>query len=119
MNPCVSCGRSPIAPSDVATDMRTWILLASLETAVLIETANLARQAWDFVSTCASDAASIIGAHGDDLQFGGKHCVKAFTALARGLAALSFCPGGVTFHGRHWCARHPDSRSTEGQYVHA
>jgi hypothetical protein len=29
---------------------------------------------------------------------------KSLNALARGLAVLSFQPGGVTFAGRHWCA---------------
>lgn len=28
----------------------------------------------------------------------------AFNALARGLAALAWQPGGVTFMGAHWCA---------------
>ena len=27
---------------------------------------------------------------------------KAFNDLAKGIALLSFCPGGVTCFGRHW-----------------
>jgi hypothetical protein len=30
---------------------------------------------------------------------------QVFNHLARGLASLAFHPGGVTFCGRHWCAR--------------
>jgi hypothetical protein len=29
---------------------------------------------------------------------------QVFNHLARGIAALAFHPGGVTFAGRHWCA---------------
>lgn len=29
-----------------------------------------------------------------------------FNHLARGLAALAWCPGGVTAFGNHWCADH-------------
>lgn len=31
-----------------------------------------------------------------------------FNALARGLALLAHCPGGVSFAGPHWCTEsHP------------
>jgi hypothetical protein len=46
--------------------------------------------------------------HGDVLQFGGGkpgQVAEAFNAIARGLAALAYQPGGVTFCGRHWEAK--------------
>jgi hypothetical protein len=51
----------------------------------------------------ATDGADEIASHGDDLQFGGKHCAPTFAALARGLAVLAHQPGGVSFAGLHWC----------------
>jgi len=44
----------------------------------------------------------IIALHGDHLLFGGLHCAETFNAVAKGIAALAFCPGGVTIFGRHW-----------------
>lgn len=55
------------------------------------------------------DAAALVGAYGDALQFrgrGGKsarHTADAFNALAAGLAAVAGEDGGVTFHGVHAC----------------
>jgi hypothetical protein len=48
-------------------------------------------------------ASGVIAAKGDVLQYGGKGAAGAFNALARGLAAAAYQPGGVTFAGRHWC----------------
>lgn len=49
-----------------------------------------------------------INSKGDDLQFGGKRgsAAQAFNAMAKGLAALAYAPGGVTFCGIHWCTDH-------------
>lgn len=52
--------------------------------------------------TIAAECAQIVGEKGDVLQFGGEGCAEAFNALAKGLALLSFSPGGVRFLGRHW-----------------
>lgn len=55
----------------------------------------------------ATDAANDVAYRGDDLLFGSKKsggAARVFNALAQGLAALAYCPGGVTFAGRHWCA---------------
>lgn len=51
----------------------------------------------------AAAAADVVASHGDDLQFGGRHCAEAFNALARGLAIGAHQPGGITFRGLHWC----------------
>jgi hypothetical protein len=46
-----------------------------------------------------------IASHGDDLMFRGKRgsSAEAFNALAEGLAALAYCPGGVSFASMHFC----------------
>jgi hypothetical protein len=64
----------------------------------------------------ASDAADAVASHGDVLLYGGKRGEAAvvFNAMARGLAALAFCPGGVTFLGIRWCARHHPTGTSPG-----
>ncbi|GHE33268.1 hypothetical protein GCM10017673_40250 [Streptosporangium violaceochromogenes] len=42
----------------------------------------------------------------EDLQFGGKKCVRGFAELARSMACLAYQPGGVTVLNLHACA-HP------------
>lgn len=104
---CPRCGRTydttpPATP-------RAELLMRSLDVAVFMATSDLQRLAWSDVEGHARVGAAEVAAHGDDLEFGGKHCRSTFAALARGLAALSFPPGGVVFGGSHWCARHPDA----------
>lgn len=59
------------------------------------------------------EAGPVIAERGDVLMFRGKKKSDAgktgmvFNHLARGLAALAFCPGGVRFADRHWCAADP------------
>lgn len=48
-----------------------------------------------------------IAAHGDDLQFGGKHCASTFNALAEAISYGAFVPGGITFLGQHWEHKNP------------
>lgn len=50
----------------------------------------------------AREAGEELAGKGDVLEFGGKGASDAFAALARGLAACSFMPGGVRLAGRHW-----------------
>lgn len=33
---------------------------------------------------------------------GNKGAAEVFNAVAKGLAILAYCPGGVTFGGQHW-----------------
>lgn len=54
----------------------------------------------------AIECGQVIAEHGDDLLYPSKRkggTAWAFTALTKGLAALAFQPGGVTFAGVHWC----------------
>lgn len=118
---CERCGAS-IHSSDAAVNadpLRATLLVGLLTTAVFVAQHDLSRVAWIDVERVARDAATEIGSHADDLQFGGKRCASTFAALARGLAAISFAPGGVSFLGAHWCAQHPESTSHEGQYRRA
>ena len=102
---CPRCGRRYDATPPTGD---AALLLAALEVAVMMATDRLARLAWSHVAAIAHDAADEV-ASTSDLEFGGKRCAIAFAAVARGLAALSFCPGGVVFLGQHWCAAHPEA----------
>ena len=55
--------------------------------------------------TSCRDLATLLASQGDLLMFPGTKAgqtAAVFHALARGLALLSFVPGGVTFLGDHW-----------------
>ena len=96
------------------------VLRETLALAVPMHMAELARLSDDQLAAIASSAATVIGTHGDDLQFGGKHCAEAFNALARGLAAAALvADGGVDFQplGLHWCPD-PGCRA-RSRYEHA
>lgn len=65
------------------------------------------------MTTWADAAADAVASHGDDLLFGSKEkgaAARAFNHLARGLAALAFCPGGVTFAGMHFEVPQPEDQ---------
>lgn len=62
----------------------------------------------------AQSLAQIIGEKGDLIQFRAKtkgESAASFNALARGVAILSFMPGGITVFGMHFENQHPDSRA--------
>ena len=70
------------------------------------------------LTAIATRSAEIIGTHGDDLQYGGKHCAQTFNALARGLAVAALtADGGVDFDGLHWC--HIPNCRAASRYDHA
>jgi hypothetical protein len=88
-----------------AADWQRFVLRETLALAVPMHMAELERCSPEVFTAIAGDAATVIGSHGDALQFGGKQCAPAFNALARGLAAAALIAwGGVTFQGLHWCA---------------
>lgn len=105
---CPRCGRR--YDSTPPATPRAELLMRSLDVGVFMATADLQRLPWAEVEAHARAAAEAVASHGDDLEFGGKHCKSTFAALARGLAALSFPPGGVVFGGSHWCATHPEAQ---------
>ena len=66
--------------------------------------------------TLARECSQVIASHGDDIMFRshkkGK-TAQAFDALARGLAAAAYQPGGITFAGLHWCTDHDACQAAE------
>lgn len=107
---CSGCGRRlPEAVSGPAT-------LEILAVAVPGEIARMKLLPLSQAVEVARSSAQTVAEHGDELLFGGKRAGATFAALSRGLAALSFAPGGVVFQGMHWCAVHPENAATDGQY---
>ena len=88
------------------------LLAATLTLAVPIEVARQQHLPWAEVEALAHEAGDLIcGPAGADLLFKSKKpgdTAKAFAALARGLAALSFCPGGVRFFGLTFENKHSE-----------
>jgi hypothetical protein len=78
------------------------VMLISLEAAVPLWIERLRHVPADLLRERASHLADVVAEKGDVLQYGGKGCAEAFNAVAEGLAALAYCPGGVTFCGLHW-----------------
>ena len=78
------------------------LLRTSLQCAVPLYIHEFSKMPHDRIIASAHGLADILATKGDVLQYGGKGCAETFNALAKGIAALSFCPGGVTFMGDHW-----------------
>lgn len=86
-------------------DTQRMVLLETLRLAVPMWMRELHGWPFEYLLITAARDSETVAAHGDDLQFGGKHCADAFHALARGLAiAAILAEGGVDFLGLHWCA---------------
>lgn len=81
-------------------------LLPTLDAAVPLKILDL--QGYDSYSltVLAKQAVEQVAAHGDALMYRSERgaTAEAMKHLIRGLAALAYCPGGVGFAGRHWCA---------------
>lgn len=87
------------------------LLSASLETAVLLWAAELAKTPLRQLLAKGPALARTIAESGDVLQLGGARegkAAEAFNALARALAILSFLPDGVKFSGVHIKNVHPE-----------
>ncbi|WP_158754257.1 hypothetical protein [Streptomyces sp. NRRL F-2580] len=83
------------------------VLVESLRAAVPLHMTQLASRSPEELIRIAAESATIVGSHGDVLQFRSTkrgQTAKAFNALARGLAAGALVAwGGATFAGLHWC----------------
>lgn len=102
-------------------------LVIALQAAVplrMLELAKLHQHQRDYrVREWAEQACDAVASHGDDLMFGSKRkgaTADVFNHLAKGLAALACCPGGVTFAGltfelnaQHRGCQRPECRPTE------
>lgn len=85
-------------------DLQTMVLRETLRLAVPLHVEKLRGLDGEQLAAIANATATTVGSHGDDIQYGGRHCAEAFNALARGLAAAALAAwGGVTFDGMHWC----------------
>lgn len=91
------------------------VLLITLDAAVplhILEMRDLTPHQRAAIARSAVDA---IAHKGDALQYGGKRgeAANAFNALARGLAAAAYQPGGIDFAGRHHCVNHAECEQAE------
>lgn len=89
------------------------LLLESLRAAVPVWREEFAHmhsdQLRDYINQHKRGDILNVCARGDILMYGGGgkgEAAEVFNSLARGLAALSLQPGGVTFAGMHWCQNH-------------
>jgi hypothetical protein len=84
------------------------LLKLALSAAVPLWIEELKNKPWDELQAMAADAADVVASKGDMLMFRGKkgESAAAFNALAKGIAILAFCPGGVTTFGLHFEAKH-------------
>lgn len=77
---------------------------------------------WSDVQAIGTESSEFLGEHGDDVLFRGRKkgdSAKAFNHLARGIAVVSFAPGGVTIMGMHFEAIHPESlESGPGRWLY-
>lgn len=90
---------------------REIALVDTLELAVPMWADQLRGRPLEELLAEARELSRVIAEKGDVLQFGGPkgQAAAAFNDLARGLAILSFQPGGVKFAGRRWIHDHPDA----------
>jgi len=86
------------------------LLSTAMQAAIPLWQAELLKLPWTDIEPMFAEASKMIFERGEILLFGGGkkgEVAEAFNAVARGIAALSFKPGGITIFGGHWEARHP------------
>lgn len=87
------------------------LLKIYLEAAIPVWQHKLKSQPWEYLIERATEAAGIIASQGDLLieRPTKGATAEVFNRLAEGVAILSFLPGGVTFFGVHYEAKHSES----------
>lgn len=93
------------------TDTTLALLRASLEVAVPLWQMELKARSFASIVARAQELAQVIAEKGDVILYRGKkkgESAKAFNALAEGVAALSYAPGGVRIFGLHFEETHPE-----------
>jgi len=93
----------------IADDRRCDVLVETLMLAVPLRIWEMRGWAPAARQRAAQRSAQVVAERGDDLMFGSRktgRVAQVFNALAEGLAAAAFQPGGVRFAGRHWCTDH-------------
>lgn len=87
------------------------LMRTTLGFAVLMWVMALSRRPLGELVGEAHECAQVVGEKGDAIQFRSKtkgRTAEAFNALAKGIAILSFAPGGVQFLGDLYDYEHPD-----------
>lgn len=99
----------------VADDPRNVTLVETLALTVPLWMWELRNHTDAQRAAIAKRCGAMVAERGDALQFGGKKGAptQVFNALAEGIAAAAFQPGGITFAGRHWCADHRQCEEAE------
>lgn len=89
-----------------------FALVPCLRLAVPMWIERLAKKPFCVVAGRAHELAEVVAGGSDVLLRASKQgeAARAFNAIAEGLAALSFVPGGVTFLGVHFEADHPEQQ---------
>lgn len=91
------------------------VLLLALQVAVPLRMAELSRmtpyQRAGAIAVWREHGEEVVAYEGDHLLVAHPQArgdsAKAFNRMARGLAAMAYAPGGVSFAGLHWCADNP------------
>lgn len=101
----------------VAEDPRNTTLIETLAFAVPLWIWQLRDRTPEQRAAIGRRCAQEVASHGDTLMFGGKRDepAKVFNALAEGLAAAAYQPGGVDFAGKHWCVDHEACQVAEAE----
>ena len=91
--------------------MTEALLRMTLQVAVPLCVPELRRLPFSEVMRIAEECANVVAHKGDVILYKSKkpgETSKAFAALARGVACLSFMPGGVHAFGDHYVNQHPE-----------
>ncbi len=89
--------------------MNDELIKISLSAAVPLWVLEFQRMDWSKLLKIAEVAGQTVAEKGDIIQFRSKkkgETAKAFNELAKGVAVLSFFPGGVTCFGLHFENKH-------------
>jgi hypothetical protein len=81
------------------------LLSISLSAAVPLWAMQFRDLSWDTLQSYLPDIIDMVASHGDNILYRSKksgETAAAFNALAKGIAILSFCPGGVKVFGNHF-----------------
>lgn len=78
------------------------LLAIALQSAVPLWQMTVAHWPDWLIQQEAEAASQMIATKGDELLYGGKQCAETFNQVAKGLAILSLCPGGISAFGSHW-----------------
>lgn len=95
--------------------MDSTLLSISLSAAVPLWIEELRHLPWSEIETLAKECSQVIAEKGDIIQYRSPkqgETAKAFNSLAKGIAALSFAPGGVKVFGMHFEAKYDGPKET-------